>query len=97
VVVSSYSLYGSQWDERLSIAFLKGDFWITAIERSWEWNIRRPDLQVDVNIGSCNIDLVAGSGTASRDLEDPTALDMRYRPVRLADWSDATRPQPCNF
>ena len=97
VVSASYNLYGNDWDERLTIAFRDGGFWVTAIQRSWEMASRKSNLDVDVNIGSCSIDLVSGQGDASRDLADPTPLPNRYASVRLQDWSDATMPAPCRF
>jgi hypothetical protein len=97
VIKSGYNLYGSEWDAAITIAYRQGDFWVTYISSSWEWNIRKSDIEVEVRMGACDIDLLAGSGMASDSLDDMKPLNERFSPVRLAEWSKQTRPQKCDF
>ena len=48
-------------------------------------------------MGGCEIDFLAGKGVVSEGLEEGKPIDGKFTPVKLADWSDAWRPEACNF
>ena len=80
-------LGSNQYETRLTIVRRAGDFWIAGLTRSWDMR--------DSSVGSCDINYLTGKGVAARGNAKSKPLKAKFRPIRLADWSEAKRPNAC--
>ena len=80
-------LGSNQYETKLSIVRRAGDFWVAGLARSWDMR--------DGSVGSCDINYLKGNGVAARGNAKSKALKSKFRPIRLADWSEAKRPKVC--
>jgi len=77
-------------DTVFTIVYRAGDFLVGGFSRSWELR--------DGSVGSCDVNYLTGKGVASKGLPArDKAIGTAFRPIRLADWSDDKRPEPCKF
>lgn len=59
--------------------------------------MQKADGSVETTLGGCDINFLTGKGTASKDLDDGKPVAGKFVPIALADWSDDSRPEPCEF
>lgn len=82
-------------DETLTIAYRNGALVIGGFDQGWEVTKRRFDLNVDVEMGDCSINFLTGKARVAKGLEPDQPVAQRFKPARLADWSDETIPKIC--
>ena len=98
VVASCYGCGANKsWDQKLTIVYRGGEFLVAGYARDWDWNSHLADGSVETIMGGCDIDFLAGKGVVSEGLDEGKPIDGKFTPVKLADWSDAKRPEACNF
>ena len=72
----------------LTIVHRRGALWVGGV--TYDWDTRAA-------IGTCDIDFLAGKGLRS---DGPGAkaepIKGRFRPIKLADWSEDMRPKACD-
>lgn len=99
--LSVTSCYGcgamKSWDETLTIAYRHGHFVVAGLSRDWEWGTHLADGNVGLVMGGCDINYLTGKGVVSEGLSDGKSLRMRFKKIKLADWSDAKQPKACQF
>ncbi|MBA1141552.1 hypothetical protein [Mesorhizobium neociceri] len=83
-------------EDTLTIVYRKGQFLVGGYSRSWDWN-EQTSGGVKTTVGGCDINYLAGKGTASRDLGDGKPIKGKFKPVPLKDWSIDNRPKACDF
>ncbi|ANT50452.1 hypothetical protein A6B35_11200 [Mesorhizobium amorphae CCNWGS0123] len=81
----------------LTIVYREGKFLVAGYSRDWDWNVHKSDGTVETTLGGCDIDFLTGKGIASQDLDDGKPVEGKFAPIALADWSDDSRPKPCEF
>ena len=81
----------------LTIVYRQGKFQVAGYSRDWDWNVQKSDGSVETTLGGCDINFLTGKGVASQDLDDGKPVEGTFTPIDLADWSDASRPKPCEF
>ena len=86
-------------DETLTVVYREGTLMVGGFTRGWELSHRLADGNVDVTMGSCSIDFLTGEGRASEGSEpdEETPVQERFKPITLADWSEAAYPDICKF
>lgn len=88
IVMSGCGGCSNDYATTLTIVYRRGAFWVGGVTYAW-------DTRYD--IGVCDIDFLAGTGLRSDGLNGRAKpIKGRFRPIRLADWSDATRPKGCD-
>ncbi|ESX04824.1 hypothetical protein X769_11660 [Mesorhizobium sp. LSJC268A00] len=85
------------WDTTLTIVWRGGKFLVAGYSRDWDWNVQKADGSVGTTLGGCDINFLTGRGVASKDLDDGKPVAGKFVPIALADWSDDSRPEPCEF
>ena len=80
-------LGSNQYETKLAIVYRHGQFWVAGITASW-------DLR-DGSVGSCDIDFLSGKGFAARGNGTNEPVKAKFRPIKLADWSEDKRPRAC--
>ena len=80
-------LGSNQYETKLTIVYRGGRFWVAGITASW-------DLR-DGSVGSCDIDFLSGKGFAARGNGKNMPVKAKFRPIKLADWSEDKRPRAC--
>ncbi|CAN7399758.1 hypothetical protein [Mesorhizobium sp. LjNodule214] len=85
------------WEATLTIVYRQGKFLVAGYSRDWDWNVQKSDGTVETTLGGCDINFLTGKGIASQDLDDGKPVEGTFAPIDLADWSDASRPKPCEF
>jgi hypothetical protein len=71
----------------LTIVHRGGEFLVAGFTYQWETRDRR---------GSCDINFLSGRGVASDGVGGEKPIKGKFRPIKLADWSDDKRPKPCD-
>lgn len=85
-IAVTYGRGGSNsFETVLTITFRRGQFVVSGLTR--EWDMRNAQ-------GSCDINFLTGRGVAARGLGENKPRE-RFRPVRLADWSEDRLPAAC--
>ena len=98
VVTSCYGCGANKsWDQKLTIVYRGGEFVVAGYARDWDWNSHLADGSVETIMGGCEIDFLSGKGVVSEGLDEGKPIEGTFTPVKLADWSDARRPEACNF
>ncbi|CAN7409286.1 hypothetical protein LJR234_002762 [Mesorhizobium amorphae] len=98
VVTSCFGCGASKSTEAtLTIVYRQGKFLVAGYSRDWDWNVQKSNGTVETTLGGCDIDFLTGKGVASQDLDDGKPVEGTFAPIALADWSDASRPKPCEF
>lgn len=104
LVVTSFYGWGARqsWGESLTIVHRDGDLLVGGYAKSWEWSneVRKPDgeLDVETNIGGCDIDFLSGKAVVSEGLdEEEKPIQGKFAPVKLADWPVEKLPEACDF
>ncbi len=85
------------WEAKLTIVWRGGKFLVAGYSRDWDWNVQKADGSVETTLGGCDINFLTGKGVASKDLDDGKPVTGKFVPIALADWSDDSRPEPCEF
>jgi hypothetical protein len=85
------------WEATLTIVWRNGKFLVAGYSRDWDWNVQKADGTVETTLGGCDINFLTGKGVASKDLGDGKPVAGKFVPIALADWSDDSRPEPCEF
>ncbi len=85
------------WEAKLTIVWRGGKFLVAGYSRDWDWNVQKADGPVETTLGGCDINFLTGKGVASKDLDDGKPVTGKFVPIALADWSDDSRPEPCEF
>lgn len=85
------------WEATLTIVWRNGKFLVAGYRRDWDWNVQKADGTVETTLGGCDINFLTGKGVASKDLDDGKPVAGKFVPIALADWSDDSRPEPCQF
>ncbi len=85
------------WEAKLTIVWRGGKFLVAGYSRDWDWNVQKADGSVETTLGGCDINFLTGKGVVSKDLDDGKPVTGKFVPIALADWSDDSRPEPCEF
>ncbi len=80
-------LGSNQYETTLTIVRRNGNFWVAGLARSWDMR--------DGSVGSCAINYLTGKGVAARGNARSKPIKAKFRPIKLADWSEYTRPKAC--
>ncbi|NJM30254.1 MAG: hypothetical protein HC855_09270 [Rhizobiales bacterium] len=95
------SCYGcgarKSWEQSLTIVSRRGEFLVAGFTRNWEWNVHTSDANVETAMGGCDINFLSGKGVASRDLGEGKPLRTKFKPIKLALWSERKLPKACRF
>jgi hypothetical protein len=88
IVKTAFNLHSNWAPETLTIAYRRGEFLVAGYSYSFE--MKSGDQ------GSCDINFLTGKGVASRGGAKAKPIKARFRPIKLADWSNAKRPKGCD-
>ncbi|MFN0191125.1 MAG: hypothetical protein ACKVP5_03995 [Aestuariivirga sp.] len=95
------SCYGcgarKSWEQSLTIVSRRGEFLVAGFTRSWEWNVHTSDANVETTMGGCDINFLSGKGVAAKRLNEDKPLPIKFKPIRLALWSERKLPKACRF
>jgi hypothetical protein len=95
------SCYGcgarKSWEQSLTIVSRRGEFLVAGFTRSWDWNVHTSDANVETTMGGCDINFLSGKGVAARRLNEDKPLPIKFKPIRLALWSERKLPKACRF
>ena len=80
-------LGSNQYETTLTIVRRNGNFWVAGLARSWDMR--------DGSVGSCAINYLTGKGVAARGNARSKPIKAKFRPIKLADWSEYKRPKAC--
>jgi hypothetical protein len=101
IVTSCYGCGARKsWDETLTVVHRDGEFLVARYAKDWDWGneIRKPNGEWDVDtiIRGCDVDFLMGKGVVTEGLDgESEPIEGKFEPVKLADWSDDTRPKAC--
>ena len=88
VIVSGCGGCSNDYSTTLTIVYRGGEFLVGGY--TYEWETRE-------SAGTCDINFLTGKGTMLEGIEgDGKPLAGTFTPVKLADWSDDTRPKACD-
>lgn len=76
----------NDWTVTLTIVHRAGAFVVGGV--TCDWDTRS-------GLGTCDINLLTGKGTLSRNLGKARPISGKFTPVKLADWSKEKRPKAC--
>lgn len=98
LVIASASGPGSSHDvqQSMTITVRSGQWIVAGFSEFWEMNDWKGDV-VETDIGGCTIDYESGTATINTSLDDTEKLAGTFKPVALADWTDALRPPACRY
>jgi hypothetical protein len=96
------SVYGwgasKSMEDGLTIIYRGGKFLVAGYTLDWEWGtaVSTPVFDVKTSDGTCDINLLSGRGDVSFDGDAKKSLKGRFKTMKLADWSEKTRPKICD-
>jgi hypothetical protein len=89
VITSGCGGCSNDYSTTLTIVYRGGEFLVGGY--TYEWETRD-------SAGTCDIDFLTGKGTLLEGIEgEGKPLAGTFAPVKLADWSDETRPKECDL
>ena len=89
VIASGCGGCSNDYSTTLTIVYRGGEFLVGGY--TYEWETRE-------SAGTCDINFLTGKGTMLEGIEgDGKPLAGTFAPVKLADWSDDTRPKACDL
>ena len=88
VVKSAFNLFSNWAPETLTIVHRHGEFLV--MRYVYSFDLKNGDQ------GACDIDFISGKGVASRGQAKAKPIKAKFRPIKLADWSNEKRPKGCD-
>ena len=73
----------------LTIVHRDGDFLVAGFTYAWDTR--------NEGIGGCDINFLSGKGVSSRGLGKSKPIQAKFKPIRLAEWSEHKHPKACHF
>ena len=88
IVKSAFNLHSNWAPETLTIVYRHGEFVVAGY--AYSFDMKNGDQ------GSCAINFLTGKGVASRGQAKAKPIKAKFRPIKLAAWSNAKRPKGCD-